>query len=720
MRLPGTPTSARATDAPVVGVLLIALLTGVVGCNGDQTLSETDRLLRQGRETFVAGDYARAGELFRLAEARDPANHQAVLGSARSRHALHEYGAAIAEYERAIDLAPGDPLTWRNYVEALYWGGVHAGNGERLERVLEIAVTALSQAPDSVETYEYVLRTAAELNRLNEYLPILESVVAASPDASVPPVERSKVLLEDARRARNAAAGSPEYAGLAERVEFLEAALGAELAAIAERRTPAGNVPPAVSYRMAVGYDLLGESDRVDEWLKALDRTAAGRPMATPMRYEQFLGEWVATFDEDPETRTEVTERWLRRFEPEWESNGDRYRTILGMQFDVMVAAARETLADAVVAAAPAAAGGGQDPTSDDSGVSEAQADRLARAGRELARIDSGRGAARFVEAVSVLARIPSHYVTAVRVADDGIEALRESRPGLLHPSTPDGDRAEIELRYTAVLMQLQGQALHNLGRDDEAERVLREAIALYPVSASYAVLGGLLLDQERAAEAFDLFVGALARGFGPSEMLLEEQTRASALEAAARIGASPEVVDQAIAFAAAMVDEERDREILADPLDLEAPDFELSGTDGRTWRLSELAGKVVVLNYWATWCGPCIAEMPYYQSLVDEYEGVEDVVLLAISTDSEPSVVAPFIEENGYSFNVLFDQGSAAAFGISGVPASLLIGKDGAVRYQTSGFPGPQRYLREMRLRIESLRAVAPSPLTDPGDPSS
>jgi hypothetical protein len=67
--------------------------------------------------------------------------------------------------------------------------------------------------------------------------------------------------------------------------------------------------------------------------------------------------------------------------------------------------------------------------------------------------------------------------------------------------------------------------------------------------------------------------------------------------------------------------------------------------------------------------------------------------------------VVASFLEQNGYAFTVLYDRESAQAFRIRGVPASFVIGKDGLVKYRTSGFPGPDRYLREMRLRIEALR---------------
>lgn len=682
------------------GAIALLVALGAAACASD-TNREPDRLVRQGREAFVAGDYERARDLFRSAGPRASDAHEATLGVARSHQQLHEYSAALTRYQRALELKPGDSLTWEGYIETLYWAGVLDGNGRRLETVLEVAPRALLEAPDNIEIYEHVFNTAAELNRLDDYVPLLETVVEALPDHPVPHIELAKARLEAARRARNVSAGGPESEALAAGVEDLERALRADIEATAARAVTDAEVSSAVYYKLVVGHYLLGEPERADEWLEALDSSVPGRRMAASMRYEQFLREWVSTFDDDAATRIEVTDRWLPRFEPEWANNGTRYRAILGMQLDVMVIAARDALDGA---------GSGDesgDSVADEAAVGQQQADRLARVGRELARTDTWRGASRFVETASVLARIPSHYVTVVRVTDDGIEALHESRPGLLHPGTHEDEREEIELRYIAVLMQLQGQALHNLGRDDEAEEILREAIALYPVAASYAVLGGLLLDQGRDAEAFDLFVAALARGFAFTEVALEEQTRASALEAAERIGASPEVVDQAVAFAAELVEEERDLEIVADPLDLAAPDFELGDTEGGTWRLSELAGKVVVLNYWATWCGPCIAEMPYYQGLVDEYSDATDVVFLAISTDSDPSVVAPFIDQSGYTFPVLFDQESAADFRISGVPASFLIGKDGLIKYRTTGFPGPQLYLREMHLRIDALRAA-------------
>lgn len=684
-----------------LGVCALLALGVVAAC--DRGPSAAERALREARETFVAGDYADAQLQFRRAVPLD--RQQATLGVARSHHQLHDYEAALLRYDRALELDPSDSLTWEGYLGALAWGGILEGNGGRLETALASAPAALLAVPENPEIYHHVRTAAAELNRLPEYAAILESVADELPDNPVLRIELAKARIEDARRASNAAvtAGDAEAPALTEITAALESSLRAELDEVSSAALTDSSTPPGVFYQLAVGYDLLGEVENSTAALESLERTEEGRRMAERPRYQQFLNQWIAVFDADTATRLEVTERWLPRFQPSWTNDHSRHRAILGMQFDLLVAAAKEE----------AAAAGDPEPSSDGvaadqpSPLTEDEADRIATIGRRLARIDTWGGASHYVETASVLARTPSHYVTAVRVTEDGIEALREGRAGLIYPGTPANEREQLRMRYLAVLMQLQGQALHNLDRDDDAEQVLREAMALHPVAASYAVLGGLLLDQDREAEAFDLFVAALAHGFSAAETTLEEQTRASALEAAARIGASPDVIDAAVGFAAERFAEERDREIVAETLDTPAPDFELADTAGGSWRLADLAGKVVVLNYWATWCGPCIAEMPYYQQLVDEYADAEDVVFLAISTDSDPSIVAPFIEERGHTFTVLYDGGSAIDFQVTGVPTTFLVGKDGLIKYRTSGFPGPERYLGEMRLRIEALLAA-------------
>ena len=663
--------------------LAIAALALASGCAGDDAGQAVARAVEEGRIAFVGGDYPGAMSAFEEALRENPTDPEAMLGLARSAHELHLYDSALERYRMTLVLAPGNARAWEGYLGALVWGGILEGNGRRLGAALDSAVEALSAAPGAPDAYDYVRTGAAELNRLLEYTAILAEVRAAHPDHPVVQIEQARAVLEAARRDANAGAMGveagtrpPGVETAAERVAALEERLGAELDALRARNP----VDADALYKLAVGYELLDDTEAADAALARLERADGGRLLAAPLLHDRYLTAWVANFEEPVEERLALTERWLPRLEPAWPANPSRYRAILDMQFDLLVDSAGE-------------------------GVGEEAADRIAATARRLGRYDTWGSAQTYVRAASVLARTPSHYVVAVRITDEGIEALAEDRPGLIYPGTPDGEREPLRLRYQAALMQLQGQALHNLGRDDAAERVLREAIGLYPVAASFAVLGGLLLDQGRDAEAFDLLVAALAHGFGPAETLLMEQTAASAREAALGIGADPGVIDAAVAFARERVEEERDREIVADPLDIAAPDFDLDDTEGRTWRLSELVGKVVVLNYWATWCGPCIAEMPYYAQLVQEYADAADVVFLAISTDEDPSVVPPFLAERDVDFTVLYDQASAVDFQVTGIPASFVIGPDGRIKYRTSGFPGPDRYLREMRLRIDALR---------------
>jgi len=677
-----------------IGRLLAAVFVLLcAGCGGAERspASATEALIRDGKNAFVVGDYLQARDLFEEASGLDPASHVAVLGVARSNHALHLYEQALDGYRDALDLNRGDRLSWEGYVGALAWGGILEGNGNRLEEALAVATEALTAAPDSVELYRHIQTAAAELNRLAEYAELLASAATQLPDHPVVQIQLAKARLEDARRSRNLAAATDDDGGLTEVVEVLEAELRADLDELSAAGLTSADTPPAVYYKLAIGYDLLGDDAKAEVALDLLEESAAGRRMAAPMRYERYLGEWVASTGDDAEARLRVSERWEPRFEPEWEGDSSRNRTMLGMRFDMLVRQARGTPSP--------------DGTLDPEPLGEEQLDQFVTLGRRLARIDTWGGADHYVETVRMLANRPGHYVTAVRVADDGIEALEEGRPGLVYPGRFGTEVEGSHLRYLATLKYLQGQALHNLGRDEEAERVVRDGIAIEPSAAGYSILGGLLLETGRDAEAFDLLIAALGHGFTPGEVALERQTRASALEAAGRTGASAEVVDAAVAFAAERVREERDLEIVAGALNLPAPDFDLVDTEGNEWRLADLSGKVVVLNYWATWCGPCVAELPYFQVLFDEYRDADDVVLLAISTDADPALVRPWLEEREFDFTVLHDQGSAVDFHVTGIPASFLIGRNGSVKYRTSGFPGPDRYLHEMRLRIEALR---------------
>jgi len=83
-------------------------------------------------------------------------------------------------------------------------------------------------------------------------------------------------------------------------------------------------------------------------------------------------------------------------------------------------------------------------------------------------------------------------------------------------------------------------------------------------------------------------------------------------------------------------------------------PEFELADLSGKTWRLKELRGKTVLINVWATWCGPCKVELPHIQKLYDRFKDSTDLQVLTLNFDEDLGVVEPFLKENGYRFPVL------------------------------------------------------------------
>lgn len=113
------------------------------------------------------------------------------------------------------------------------------------------------------------------------------------------------------------------------------------------------------------------------------------------------------------------------------------------------------------------------------------------------------------------------------------------------------------------------------------------------------------------------------------------------------------------------------------------AADFKLEALDGSTVSLDQLRGKVVFLNIWATWCGPCREEMPSMETLYDELRTNRDFVMLAVSQDTKGRiVVAPYVEKNGYHFKVLLDPENKVgeAYDVSGVPETFIIDRGGRI----------------------------------------
>lgn len=122
------------------------------------------------------------------------------------------------------------------------------------------------------------------------------------------------------------------------------------------------------------------------------------------------------------------------------------------------------------------------------------------------------------------------------------------------------------------------------------------------------------------------------------------------------------------------------------------APDFQLNDMDGKSVSLSDLRGKAVLLNFWATWCPFCQAERPTIQQIYQEWQSKGLVVLtvdiINSRTTETPANLADFMQKNNYSFPVLLDVNQLAtiSYHIRSTPTNVLIDKDGIIREITLG----------------------------------
>lgn len=131
------------------------------------------------------------------------------------------------------------------------------------------------------------------------------------------------------------------------------------------------------------------------------------------------------------------------------------------------------------------------------------------------------------------------------------------------------------------------------------------------------------------------------------------------------------------------------------------APDFALKSSTGENLRLSEYRGDVVMVNFWATWCGPCRQEMPLLDELYSRYQRV-GFSLLGVNIDDDSSKAMSMVEELGVSFPVLFDarKDVSRLYEVDAMPVTVLIDREGTVRYVHHGYkPGyEEKYLEQIR----------------------
>jgi len=136
------------------------------------------------------------------------------------------------------------------------------------------------------------------------------------------------------------------------------------------------------------------------------------------------------------------------------------------------------------------------------------------------------------------------------------------------------------------------------------------------------------------------------------------------------------------------------------------APEFALRDLEGREVRLSDYRGRAVVVDFWATWCPPCLFQVPELNAFWKKHRDAGDVVVLGVAVDAEGErVVAPWVAEQGVEYPILIgDEGLARRFGVQGFPTLVLVRPDGVLDSRHVGLVE----LADLERLLAPLRAAA------------
>ncbi|RFM31490.1 TlpA disulfide reductase family protein [Chitinophaga silvisoli] len=319
-----------------------------------------------------------------------------------------------------------------------------------------------------------------------------------------------------------------------------------------------------------------------------------------------------------------------------------------------------------------------------------------------------------YVQANKWLATIKDTQLVAttnIDIADlalnnnDTISAIASMETGIKIISSLSGDDfKEFRLRY---LMKY-ADFLYHLKRYEQALTVISDAYsqAENKTAEQERLYANILLANNKSKEAMVLLSGLLKKGKGDEKLLVDLKN------AYLKVNGNVSGYD---AYIQPLIDSMKITSragLDLQMLDEKAPSFSLRVLNGNTVSLEDLKGKIVILDFWATWCGPCKASFPAMKSAMNRYAADSSVVFLFIDCMErvkDPSnMISNFLSKNEYPFKVLLDSESIVAdqYGIKGIPNKIIIDKNGVIRFRIVGFEdGTDAAVEKLSAMIEQVR---------------
>jgi thiol-disulfide isomerase/thioredoxin len=329
---------------------------------------------------------------------------------------------------------------------------------------------------------------------------------------------------------------------------------------------------------------------------------------------------------------------------------------------------------------------------SDSAGASSADPLLLDRVSRSLLAL----GGAEHAQQALKLARAFEDLISGMEPAT-GTDAARRQ---------DDRERAQ------GRAISYQATARKILGQPDEAARLAARAFSTYPSEETARGWSEALLALDRREDA----IARLAEAFSiPDPYALpaqrqQDRQRLGELYAQQHVGSQKglgDVLLDAYDRMTTLVETRLQRLSALDPNSVAKSPLEatISSLEGKKLNLSTLKGKVLVLDFWATWCEPCRAQHPLYEQVKQKFGPRSDLVFLTINADEDRTLVEPFLEDVMWDRNVYFEDGLGRMLGINSIPTTILFGKNGLIASRMTGF-SPDSFADQLTERITAALA--------------
>ncbi len=262
-----------------------------------------------------------------------------------------------------------------------------------------------------------------------------------------------------------------------------------------------------------------------------------------------------------------------------------------------------------------------------------------------------------------------------------------------------------------AAIHLLRGQLHNDLGNLEKAEADFLKSYKQSPMAAAVAGLAGIAEKRKNTEQAIDFYAQAFVRSMDSEEGVDRADLRKKLGQLYVQKNNSEKGLgDLVIKTYDTIVKDDAAKLAKLEPPSLNdgvtnPMEYRLTKLSGGEVKLSDYKGKVIVANFWATWCGPCREEMPMLERAMLKYKDDQDVVFLAINTDDDRNYVDPYVKGQKVKLPVVFANDLDVVYRINSIPTTMVFNREGQISYRQSGFGAGSDFVGMISDRIEAAK---------------